>query len=165
MKVKPLYIAVLLTGAMYVSTLTANGPKTIQMLDFDQFEPWMHRETDSVYVINFWATWCAPCIREIPDFEKINEVYAPAGVKVLLVSLDFPGQINSRVIPFLERMNVKSQVLLMDDVNSNRWIPLVSEEWTGAIPATLVYSKNYRGFFEQELKYEELENIIKPLLQ
>lgn len=138
--------------------------KDIQVLNFEQFEPWLYRETDSVYVVNFWATWCAPCIREIPDFEKLNKEYSSQQVKVLLVSLDFPSQLQSRVIPFLERLDVKSDVMLLDDTRANRWIPRVSEEWSGAIPATLVYSRNSRAFFEKELKFEELEEIVKPLI-
>ncbi len=48
--------------------------------------------------------------------------------------------------------------------SANRWIPIVSEEWSGAIPATVIYSDSFRGFYEREFKYEELEEIILPLL-
>ncbi len=134
-------------------------------MDFDEFSPWLSRETDSVYVINFWATWCAPCVREIPAFEQLHATYADSGVKVLLVSLDTPAQVENRVIPFIERMDIQSQVLLLDDPISNRWIPLVSEEWSGAIPATVIYSRDFRGFYEREFKFEELEAIVKPLIR
>jgi thiol-disulfide isomerase/thioredoxin len=143
--------------------IVADDSRSIKMMSFDEFEPMLYLENDSIYVVNFWATWCAPCVREIPAFEALNEKYKHQNVKVLLVSLDFPNQLESRVIPFVERMNMKSEVLLLNDPNSNRWIPLVSEEWTGAIPATVIYSKDFRGFYEQEFHLEELEEIIKPL--
>lgn len=137
----------------------------IEVINFEQLEPWLHKQNDTIYVVNFWATWCAPCVRELPYFERINETYASDMVKVLLVSLDFPGQINSRVLPFLERHNVHSEVVLLDAPDANRWIPLVDESWTGAIPATVIYHGSKRYFFERELKYEELEGIIIPLVE
>ncbi|MEE4175885.1 MAG: TlpA family protein disulfide reductase [Bacteroides sp.] len=142
----------------------AGDDKAIRMVNFDDFEPRLYFENDTIYVVNFWATWCAPCVREIPVFESVNEKYKDQKVKVLFVSLDFPNQLESRVIPFVERMDMKSEVILLNDTDSNRWIPLVSEEWTGAIPATLIYSNGFRGFYEQEFHLEELEAIIKPLL-
>jgi thiol-disulfide isomerase/thioredoxin len=138
--------------------------RVVTSLDFDQFEPWLHRQTDTVYVVNFWATWCAPCIREIPDFEQIHKKYSAKKVKVLLVSLDNPNRIDNHVIPFLDRLNVKSQVVLLDDPYANRWIPKVSDQWSGAIPATVIYNQHQKMFFEKELKFEELEEIILPMI-
>jgi len=157
-------IALLFSYLGFQGQIVAAENREIKMMSFDEFEPMLYQENDSIYIVNFWATWCAPCVREIPAFESLNEKYKDQKVKVLLVSLDFPNQLESRVIPFVERMNMKSEVLLLNDPNSNRWIPLVSEEWTGAIPATVIYSKDFRGFYEQEFHFEELEEIIKPLL-
>ena len=103
-------------------------------------------------------------MREIPYFEKINREYRERGVKVLLVSLDFPSQVESRVVPFIEKLQVESEVILLNESNPNRWIPLVSEEWSGAIPATIVYNRHNREFHEGELSFEELEAIIMPFL-
>ncbi|MFO7999347.1 MAG: TlpA disulfide reductase family protein [Bacteroidales bacterium] len=143
----------------------AGDPVKLDMPDFNEFEPWLYKETDSVYVINFWATWCAPCVKEIPAFEELNARYSSDKVKVLLVSLDFPNQVESRVLPFMDRLNIQSQVILLDDPYSNRWIGKVSEEWSGAIPATVIYSSGFRGFYEREFTFEELEEIVKPLIK
>ncbi len=139
-----------------------NGP--VKVYTFEEFEPRLYQETDSVYVVNFWATWCAPCVKEIPYFEKLQEMYKDDKVKVLFVSLDFVTQIENRVVPFIERMNMQAEVVLLNDPRSNRWIPMVSEKWTGAIPATLVYTKGHRAFYEREFNFEELEEIILPLI-
>ena len=133
-------------------------------MSFDEFEHWLHKDNDSIYVINFWATWCAPCVREIPAFEEVNARYSDRKVKVVLVSLDFPNQLESRVLPFIERNQMQSRVILLDDPRANRWIPKVSDEWTGAIPATVIYSSGFYGFYEREFKFEELAEIIEPLL-
>ncbi|TVQ88046.1 MAG: TlpA family protein disulfide reductase [Bacteroidetes bacterium] len=143
----------------------ADDKNQLTVINFDEFEPWLYKETDSIYIINFWATWCAPCVKEIPYFEKLYENYNDQKVKVLFVSLDFPAQIESRVIPFIQRMNMQAQVILLDDTRANRWIPRVDENWTGAIPATLVYNNEFRQFYQREFNYEELEEIIIPLLK
>lgn len=148
----------------FANQTVAADKREIKLMSFDEFEPMLYLENDSIYVVNFWATWCAPCVREIPAFEKLNEMYESKKVKVLLVSLDFPNQLESRVVPFVRDMKVQSEVILLDERNPNRWIPLVSEEWTGAIPATVIYSKDFRAFYQREFHFEELEEIIQPLI-
>jgi thiol-disulfide isomerase/thioredoxin len=136
----------------------------IPVYDFDSLEHLLYFDDDKTYIVNFWATWCRPCIKELPYFEQIGEEYQNKGVEVILVSLDFPEKLETAVIPFIERHNLKSQVVLLDDVNQNRWIPLVSEEWSGAIPATLIYNKNERKFYEQTFTYEQLLTELKTFL-
>jgi thiol-disulfide isomerase/thioredoxin len=161
---KKLSILTFFTVLFISHVVHASKSDHLTVYNFEEFEHWLHKETDSIYVINFWATWCAPCVKEIPYFEKLYENYKDQKVKVLFVSLDFPAQIESRLIPFMERMNMQAQVILLDDTRANRWIPRVDEEWTGAIPATLVYNSSYRKFYQREFDYEELEEIIIPLL-
>lgn len=132
----------------------------VPTMDFNQLEPRLDTGTDSVYVVNFWATWCVPCVKELPEFEKINELYSDRKVKVLLVSLDNPRHMESRVLPFIEQHNLKSEIILLDDPRSNNWIPLVDDSWSGAIPATIVFTKDSRSFYEKVFTYEELEDIV-----
>ncbi len=146
------------------TAINAQDKPPIKIYSFDEFSHWLEKETDSLYVVNFWATWCAPCVKEIPDFEKLYAKYKTDKVKLLFVSLDFPNQLETRVIPFIDRMDMKAQVVLLDDTRANRWIPLVDENWTGAIPATLIYNQDFREFYAREFTFDELEEIILPLL-
>ncbi len=139
--------------------------ESLPVYDFDEFEPLLHKENDTIYIVNFWATWCKPCIKELPYFESIGEEFADQKVKVLLVSLDFTEKLKSHVIPFIEKHQLKSQVILLDDVDSNTWIPKVAETWSGAIPATIIYSKNDRKFYEGSFTYNELLTELKTFLQ
>lgn len=116
-------------------------------------------------LLNFWATWCAPCVKELPFYEKLQEVYAVENVEVILVSLDFPKQFDSKLKPFIKDKNIKSRVIALNDMDSNRWIPLVSEAWTGAIPATLIYNKDKKQFYEKSFEYKELETEVKQFLK
>ncbi len=136
----------------------------VKEFDFNGLEPLLHKETDSIYVINFWATWCSPCVAELPHFEKATSDFTHEPVKVLLVSLDFPKHVNSRLIPFISKNNLTSEVVLLNDPDANSWIDKVSPAWSGAIPATLIYDKNNRRFYEQSFTFAELEREINVFL-
>ncbi len=131
---------------------------------FDDFEHHLHVEDEKLYVINFWATWCKPCVKELPYFEEIQANYKDKNVEVVLVSLDDIRKLESKVIPFIEKNNLQSSLILLDDADYNSWIDKVSPEWSGAIPVTLFYNKKKREFYEQEFDYQQLENIVKSFL-
>jgi len=132
--------------------------KKIPSIDYKELQPLLNKKNDTTYVVNFWATWCKPCVKELPAFEKLNKKYESKKVKVILVSLDFPKQLESKVIPFVEDRKIKSQVVLLKDPDANSWIPKVDESWSGAIPATLIYNTNNRKFYERSFTFEDLEN-------
>ncbi|MEO9570552.1 MAG: TlpA disulfide reductase family protein, partial [Polaribacter sp.] len=126
--------------------------------------PLLEKNDGKTYVINFWATWCAPCVKELPVFEKINQEYADKNVEVILVSLDFPKQVDKKLIPFINKKQLKSKVILLNDVNENIWIKAIDSTWSGAIPATIIYNAKGKKFFEQSFEYEQLEKELKSLL-
>ena len=101
---------------------------------------------------------------EVHDFESLKP-YKDKGVEVTLVSLDFPGQLVSRVIPFIQKQKLKSKILFLDDPYGNKWIPQVSEDWSGAIPATVIITQDSYKFFEKSFSYEELALEIEELLE
>ena len=137
----------------------------INTVNFEEFNSkYLQKKNDTTYVINFWATWCKPCVEELPAFEKINEQYSEQKVKVILASLDFPDRIEKQVIPFIKKYNLQSEVVLLDDPDANSWIPMVSQEWSGAIPATVIYNQEDRKFFEGSFTYDELKTELLSIL-
>ena len=131
-------------------------------VDFDGYEQYLDNVNAPVVVVNFWATWCKPCIKELPYFEKVGQEYQEE-VAVVLVSLDFPDQIE-RLEQFIEKRKLQSEVVLLDDGNANEWIPKVNQDWSGAIPATIIYNSSKRSFFEQSFTYDELKEEVKTFL-
>lgn len=132
----------------------------IRITDFNGLKPLLDKRNDTTYVVNFWATWCSPCVKELPAFERVHIEYGNQAVSVKLVSLDFRKQLESRLIPFIQKYNLQPEVILLDDPDSNAWIDKVSPEWSGALPATLIYNRNFRAFYERGFTYEELAEII-----
>ncbi|ETN96911.1 AhpC/TSA family protein [Zhouia amylolytica] len=137
---------------------------SVKTYNFDELEPYLHIKDDKIYVINFWATWCKPCVEELPGFEKILKEYKDKDVEVVLVSLDFPTMLRTNLIPFVKEHDLQSKVVLLDDPKQNVWIPKVNAEWSGAIPATIIYTKDKRLFFEDTMTYEALKANIDQLI-
>ncbi len=119
---------------------------------------------DQVQIINFWATWCAPCVKEMPLLEKLNQ--ERSDVKVTLVSMDLDLDPNAeKVYKFVTRKNIRSQVLMLDESNPNSWITRIDKNWSGALPATLVvnHATGKRKFHERELHEGDLEKLIEEV--
>ncbi|KAF2519108.1 TlpA family protein disulfide reductase [Flavobacterium salilacus subsp. salilacus] len=134
-----------------------NQDISVKAYEYEGLQYFLNRDNDTTYVINFWATWCVPCIEELPYFEKLNTKYKEDKVKVLLVSLDMRKMIESKLMPFLKEKQLKSDVIVMTDPDANSWIPKIDSTWSGAIPATIIYNKEKRKFYEQSFTYDGLE--------
>jgi thiol-disulfide isomerase/thioredoxin len=119
----------------------------------------INNNSDTTYVVNFWATWCKPCVAELPEFEKFHIENQGRKIKVLLVSLDFVEEIDKKLKDFLSKNKLTCEVVLLDEVNGNNFINKISEQWSGAIPATLITPKNkaLNYFHEGKMDFESLK--------
>ncbi len=142
---------------------TGNGVE-IPVYNFENFEPLLGINDGKTRIINFWATWCKPCVAELPYFELINSKYPDKDVEVILVSLDLPNQVESKLMPFLQRQRIESTVILLDDPDADSWISKVNKNWSGSIPATIIYKGNSTNFYERSFTYNELEKELKKIL-
>ena len=135
----------------------------IEIYKIDNLMKRIFNNSDTTYVVNFWATWCKPCVAELPEFEKLNLDYSSKKVKVLLVSMDFKEELEKRVKPFVEKTKYTCEIILLDEVNGNDFINKISESWSGAIPATLITRKNksLNEFIEKKVTYDFLIEKIK----
>ncbi|MEN1786054.1 MAG: TlpA disulfide reductase family protein, partial [Bacteroidota bacterium] len=128
----------------------------LPIYDYEALAPLLHKEDDKTYIVNFWATWCKPCIEELPGFERTFQEQKDNNVSLVLVSLDMPGMWEKRLVPFVEKHQLQGEVVILDDPDMNEWIPQVHADWGGGIPATLIYNRNKRRFYEKGLSYEAL---------
>lgn len=131
--------------------------------NYSKLESTVLNDKNTIYVVNFWATWCAPCVKELPHFERLNTENKK--VKVVLVSLDFKDQFEAKLLPFIKRKNIKSEVVLLTDKDYNTWLPKVDKDWSGSIPATLII-KNGKGIFAERIfdSYEDLNQYVNKII-
>lgn len=141
---------------------TLNAQK-IGVYKIDDLLKRINNNSDTTYVVNFWATWCKPCVAELPEFEKLNKEYSSKKVKVILVSMDFKETLNKKLKPFIKKNKYTCEVVLLDESNGNDFINKISEAWSGSIPATLITRKNksLNEFIEKKVTYDFLVDKIK----
>jgi len=148
-----------------ITNYSYSQERKVELWEIEQLQAYMKSgENDSkLKIVNFWATWCAPCIKELPYYEEVNASYQKS-VEVLLVSLDFSDELDGKVIPFLEKRKIKSKVVILANEKYNEWMGKVDSSWTGAIPATLFITDDGKHhFYEREFEKEDLLSVIDNL--
>ena len=151
---------ILLCGALLFAFHYTQAQKA-EVMKLDKLQNEMEKPSDQVLVYNFWATWCAPCVKELPLFEKVNQ--DDKNVRVTLVSMDIDLDPNpEKVYKFIDRKKIQSRVVILDAVDPNSWINKIDRNWSGALPATLIINTKtgVRRFVNAALKEGELEKLI-----
>lgn len=138
----------------------------VEVIKFPQLQEMISAGKPSIKVINFWATWCKPCIEELPYFEEVNRTYGGDDFEVVLVSLDFVEDLDTKVRLFVEKKGLQSKLYLLDETDFNEIINKIDTSWSGAIPATLIVDQRNKkkDFYERQFKEGELSQIIKTLI-
>ena len=137
----------------------ATVDENIPIYSFEDLEPLLYTQSDKIHIVNFWAMWCAPCVKELPilqEYEKNNP-----NVELLLVSLDFPENVESKLIPFLKKKSISSKVVLLDDPDANSWIDKIDPNWSGAIPFTIIFNDETRSY--QERAFENIQDLEREI--
>ncbi len=156
---KSIMLLLFLAGIISAKGQTIASWKVIKLQDYIS-------KSDSVLVINFWATFCKPCNEEIPYFQTIVNEYKDQKVKLLLVSLDLKDEYPNKIKAFAEKNNYTNQIVWLNETNADYFCPKVDKAWMGGIPSTLLINPKtgYRKFFEQQLKPEEFEKELKKAI-
>ncbi|MEL0653126.1 TlpA disulfide reductase family protein [Algibacter sp. TI.3.09] len=127
----------------------------IPIYDFEGLEPLLYTQNNKTYLINFWAMWCLPCVEELPYIQEYAQ--KNPDVEVVLVSMDFPKDIETKLKPFLKKNNITTKVVLLDDPDANSWINKINPEWSGAIPFTIMFNSEKRFYYERS--FDDLQDI------
>lgn len=151
------FIAILL----FACSTAAIAQDQAKIVKLPELQELISSKGDKIKVINFWATWCAPCVKEMPLFEKLGQ--ERQDVQVTLVSMDLDLDPDpAKVYKFVTRKKLQSQVVILDEKNPNSYIELIDKSWSGALPATIVVNSRtgQRKFVEKELHEGDLEKLI-----
>jgi thiol-disulfide isomerase/thioredoxin len=166
MKIKLLSVLLSVIALVFEGCAEKTEPVR-EVLQYEAVKEIVQTEDDVLYVLNFWATWCAPCVEEIPDFMNVNQKFKDEEkFKMILISLDNVREFDTSVKNFLLKNNISTDVYLLDDnKRMNEWIPAFDSLWSGSIPATLIYRNAEKlHFTEGQLTEEELTGLINGFL-
>ncbi|MDO6595585.1 TlpA disulfide reductase family protein [Oceanihabitans sp. 2_MG-2023] len=133
----------------------------IPVYNFNALEPLLYTDSNKTYIVNFWAMWCAPCVKELPYIQEYAD--KNPDIEVLLVSMDFIKDIETKLKPFLKERNITSKVVLLDDPDANTWIDKIDPNWSGAIPFTIIFNNKTRKFYERS--FESLKDLEQQITE
>ena len=139
----------------------AANTSPVQEITLEQLQANTIQNNDTLYVVNFWATWCKPCVAEMPYFQEAAAQFANPKVKVVFVSLNYPREI-AVIDRFAKQHKITQECYVLYAGNPNVWIDKIEKEWGGSIPATIMYKGGKKVFFrEGEFTQTELDSIIQ----
>jgi thiol-disulfide isomerase/thioredoxin len=149
--------SLLLSCLVFLLACKSPERNSVEIIKIDGLQKLLKEENHKLHIINFWATWCKPCVKELPQFAELARTHPELSIS--LVSLDFVQDLETKVYPFLDKKDIDLRVLLIDELDYNLWIDLVDPSWSGAIPATLIIEPGtgHRKFLEKEFENNELE--------
>ncbi len=152
-----------------VGTGTPEGvPETGKVLpiDAEELKTLLERNRGRVVVINLWATWCPPCVVEMPELQKFHDRHADAGVFLAAVSADALETLETTVEPFVQKQGLTFPVFILKEVVPDELGKMLGAEFSGALPTTLVYTRegNLSKVWEGQIHLSDLENAVSPLL-
>jgi thiol-disulfide isomerase/thioredoxin len=169
-KIKRIQMRNLVLIGVFSILLSCNAQENqhvLKAVDYNELKSIIQKDDGKLYVVNFWATWCKPCVEELPAFMTVNGQFKNnPDFKMILVSMDNVSQLDSKVKKFIRDNEIDADVYLLDDIKRmNEWIPDVDENWSGAIPATVFYKNGKKiKFHELQMTQYELEDLINENL-
>ena len=142
--------------------IKAQQVKSIKITDLQK----TIKESKSPLIVNFWATFCVPCIQEIPYFQEMTEKYKAQGVSLLLVSLDLKEAYPSKIISTAGKLKFTAPIVWLNETNADYFCPKIDTSWTGGMPSSLFVNNatGYHKFFEDQLSKEKLDKEIQAML-
>lgn len=155
---------ILIIVLLLTAPLLTQAQSKAEIIKLPELQEIINSKTDKIKVINFWATWCAPCVKEMPLFEELHKTRED--VEVILVSMDLDLDPDpAKVYRFIERKKLQSKVVILDEKDPNSFIDKIDKNWSGALPVTIIVNgkTGQRKSVEKELHEGDLEKLIEEV--
>ena len=155
-------LLIIFVFAFSLSQVNAQEVKKIKITELEE----TIKNSQNPLIVNFWATFCVPCLEELPYFQKITKSYADEGLQLLLVSLDFKEAVPKRLQSTAKKFKIEGPLLWLDETDADYFCNKIDSSWSGGIPGSLFINNKtgYRNFYEEQLSEKILEKEITHLL-
>lgn len=149
-----------------INCYTALFAQNVNATKVEELNAYISR-ADHPLIINFWATWCKPCVAEMPYIQQAAQQYKDSGIELILVSLDFPEAFPNDISEFIKSKNLEGTFFWLDETDADHFCPALEKKWQGSIPATLFLNNKtkFRKFFETKISEAELHKSISEMLK
>jgi thiol-disulfide isomerase/thioredoxin len=143
----------------------SENPIVVRPINESALKALIRERRGKMLLLNIWATWCAPCVAEFPDLVKCSQAFDTSAVEVVAISADYPDEIESKIIPFLRKVNVPFRVYVAQFDRQEDFINAVNPKWSGALPASLIYDKQgiERFFHVGQQSYDDFMSQIQKI--
>jgi len=153
---------------LVVGLLIANAAfsQSIKKVKIEELADYIAK-SDRPLVVNFWATWCAPCNAEIPYFQEEVKKYADQKAELVLVSLDFADAYPSKISSFIKKKKYEASFFWLNETDADHFCPAIDKSWSGSIPSTLFINNKtgYRKFYERQLTHPQFVLNMQDLVK
>ena len=142
------------------------SPRQVEAISATDFQGVLESHRGKVVLVNLWATWCIPCVQELPDLNLLQTRYRERGLVVLAVSMDDPATLEDKVRPFFSERAPDLVSYLNSEADEYAFIDPIDPEWIGALPTSFLFDRD-GSLHEQHagrLLYKDLEKEVLPLL-
>lgn len=156
----------ILWAALLLFSSSALRSQEIKKVTIRELDSLIRSEQRPV-VVSFWATWCTPCLHEIPWLEAAVKKNESKGVELMLVSLNGPGFYPEKLRQFIADKGYKARFYWLEDQDANSFGKRIHPRWRGSLPANLFVNnvKGYRKFLERQVTdrqaYYEIDEMLK----
>jgi thiol-disulfide isomerase/thioredoxin len=157
-------ISLLLTLVLATAAIAAD-PGPLRDYDLVQHGKLLEQHKGQVVLVNFWATWCAPCRKEMPLLVEMEKKLRAKGLRMVTVSAD-EVEDKAQALEFLTEHSVAAPVYLKNVEDDDAFIESISPDWSGALPALFLYGRDGKlaKSWVGETEMAELEAAIRELL-
>jgi thiol-disulfide isomerase/thioredoxin len=131
------------------------------------FRAALDAERGNTVIVNLWASWCAPCLREVPELLELEQAYARCGLRVLGIALDEPTDLATAVQPTVARYFPGFRTLARDGSSMDSFASVLDGAWNEVMPTSYIVTPD--GAVAKRIQggksYAQFEAAVKPLLQ
>lgn len=151
---------------LFSIVISSGYSQQIKKMKIDELEAYINK-SEKPLLVNFWATWCRPCVEELPYFQSIIKEKYDGKVELLLVSLDFPDYYPDRISTFMTTKKFTAPCVWLNETNADMFCPRIDKGWEGTIPASLFINNKtkYRKFHEGQLTPGMLKKELAELVK
>jgi thiol-disulfide isomerase/thioredoxin len=137
----------------------------IKVIEFGELEKLLGSQSPRTRVFHFWASWCAPCLQELPQWNSIIPQYTNKEMEWYFVDISIEEDLQTKTMDFLLLQPNLRPVLHLNPDNPNEWVPKVHPDWQGTIPMTLIVKGEQKILIEKKMSVEELQQQLGNFLR